>query len=288
MTGPDFIVIGAMKSGTTTLADQLAAQDGVFVTTPKEPNYFSDDAVYAKGPDWYAALFDPAPPSALRGEASTHYTKRPTYPDTVARLHDACPELRLIYMIRNPVERAVSHYIHEWSERRVGGRIDLAFAQMPELVDYGRYAYQLDPYLEAFGQAAIHLTSLEQITQDPQAEFARIARFLDLPPGAAWKSDLGASNVSARRIRTFPLRRVLVDNPVMRPLRQLLIFSPNPSGVLGLGTRLNDEKASSELPQDLTSSSSQQTFPGGPAKIWPAVFPGHPAASICATPSPST
>ncbi|KPP83938.1 MAG: Sulfotransferase domain [Rhodobacteraceae bacterium HLUCCA08] len=275
MTGPDFIVIGAMKSGTTTLADQLAAQDGVFVTTPKEPNYFSDDAVYAKGPDWYAALFDPAPPSALRGEASTHYTKRPTYPDTVARLHDACPELRLIYMIRNPVERAVSHYIHEWSERRVGGRIDLAFAQMPELVDYGRYAYQLDPYLEAFGQAAIHLTSLEQITQDPQAEFARIARFLDLPPGAAWKSDLGASNVSARRIRTFPLRRVLVDNPVMRPLRQLLI----PKSVrVWVWNRLTMKKRP-ELPQDLRVE-LEQTFLEDREDL-ARVFPGHPALDLC-------
>ena len=46
---PDFILIGAMKCGTTTLAGQLAAQDGVFITTPKEPNFFSDDAVYARG-----------------------------------------------------------------------------------------------------------------------------------------------------------------------------------------------------------------------------------------------
>ena len=62
MTTPDYIVIGAMKCGTTTLAAQLGAQSGLFMTTPKEPNYFSDDDVFARGPDWYSALFDAAAP----------------------------------------------------------------------------------------------------------------------------------------------------------------------------------------------------------------------------------
>ena len=83
MTGPDFIIIGAMKCGTSTLATQLGDQAGLFMTTPKEPNYFSDEAVYSQGPDWYAALFEAAGDGDIRGEASTHYTKQPTYPKTL-------------------------------------------------------------------------------------------------------------------------------------------------------------------------------------------------------------
>ncbi len=86
---PDFIIIGAMKCGTSTLYEQLAAQPGVFMCTPKEPNFFSDDRIYANGLDWYRGLFAPAPAGALCGEASTHYTKLPTHPATLERLVDA-------------------------------------------------------------------------------------------------------------------------------------------------------------------------------------------------------
>jgi hypothetical protein len=60
---PDFLIVGAMKSGTTTLAAQIGAQKGLFITTPKEPNFFSDDPVYAQGLDWYRSLFEPARPA---------------------------------------------------------------------------------------------------------------------------------------------------------------------------------------------------------------------------------
>ena len=118
MTLPDFIIIGAMKCGTSTLQAQLAAQPGVFMTTPKEPNFFSDDDIFEKGMAWYSALFDGAAPGDLKGEASTHYTKLPNYPDTVSRLKQAYDEAgadypKLVYMIRNPLERAISHYMHE-------------------------------------------------------------------------------------------------------------------------------------------------------------------------------
>ncbi len=77
---PDFIIIGAMKSATTTLHGLLASQPGVFMSTPKEPCFFSDDEVWARGVGWYASLFEAAPAGALLGESSTHYTKLPTYP----------------------------------------------------------------------------------------------------------------------------------------------------------------------------------------------------------------
>ena len=83
---PDFIVIGAMKSATTTLHEQLARQPGFFMSRPKEPNFFSDDAMYARGWGWYSSLFRPAREADLRGESSTHYTKLPDYPRTVDRM----------------------------------------------------------------------------------------------------------------------------------------------------------------------------------------------------------
>ena len=83
---PDFIVIGAMKSATTTLHEQLARQPGFLMSRPKEPNFFSDDHMYARGWRWYSSLFASAGEADLCGESSTHYTKLPDYPRTVARM----------------------------------------------------------------------------------------------------------------------------------------------------------------------------------------------------------
>ena len=93
---PDFIVIGAMKCATSTLHYQLAAQLGIFMSTPKEPNFFSDDKAFAGGIDKYAALFRAATPRDLCGESSTHYTKLPTYPRTVERMRRHLSNVRLI------------------------------------------------------------------------------------------------------------------------------------------------------------------------------------------------
>lgn len=223
MTRPDFIIIGAMKCGTSTLAAQLGAQDGVFMTDPKEPNYFSDDAVFARGPGWYAGLFADAAPGALRGEASTHYTKRPDLPRTLERMQAVLPAPRLVYMIRDPMVRIVSHYIHEWSQGVLSGSIGQALDDCPALVDYGRYGYQVAPFVQAYGAGAILLTSLEELTADPAGELARVAAFLGLEAAPVWQAEVGRENVSAERTRRLPLQGLVVDNPLATVLRRTLV-----------------------------------------------------------------
>ena len=223
MALPDFIIIGAMKCGTTTLQAQLAAQPGVFMSTPKEPNFFSDDDIYARGLDWYQGLFAEAPPGALKGEASTHYTKLPTYPDCIDRLASAVPGAKLIYLTRDPYERLISHFLHEWSTGVMQGPIDAALERHPELVAYSRYAMQLAPYVDRFGAERILIERLETLERDPQAALDRVGAFLGLRPAPVWRADLGAVNVSAQRIRRIPLRNLLLLNPVAGALRRTLV-----------------------------------------------------------------
>ena len=146
---PDFIIIGAMKSATTTLHEQLARQPGLWMSRPKEPNFFSDDENYARGPSWYASCFEGAGPDDLRGESSTHYTKLPTHPRTVERMLEALPRVKLIYVMRHPIDRLTSHYLHEQTVGRITVGLEQAVDRCPELVDYGRYGMQLEPYLRA-------------------------------------------------------------------------------------------------------------------------------------------
>lgn len=272
---PDFIVIGAMKCGTSTLAAQLAGQPGVFMSTPKEPNYFSDDSVFAQGDDWYESLFAPAPEGALKGEASTHYTKLPTYPDTLVRMTARLPELRLVYMIRNPVARAVSHYIHDWSLREVGGDADAAFHTRHEFVDYGCYGMQIAPFLDAYGAEHILLTCLEAFKADPEAEFARVAAHLGLPEDTKWREDVEAQNVSGARFRRMPFQSLLVDNPLARGLRHALV----PKSFRDRIRAQRQMKTRPDIPADLRKRMETRFLED--RALLAQAFPGAAALDLC-------
>ena len=220
---PDFVVMGAMKSATSTLHEQLSEQHGFFMSEEKEPNFFSNDDIYAKGLDWYASLFANAVPGDLCGESSTHYTKLPTYPHTSARMKAALPQLKLIYMMRHPIDRLISHYLHEQFEWRMQVPIEEAVDKHPELISYGCYSLQLDPFLEAYGAENILLIFFERFVLKGQEELERVCRFVGSQRQPRWAEDLKASNVSSQRMRASYLRDTIVNAPVLRTIRKRLV-----------------------------------------------------------------
>jgi len=223
MTKPNFIIMGAMKSATSTLHEQLALQEGIFMTTPKEPNYFSDDEQYAKGSDWYDALFLDAKEGDLCGESSTHYTKLPDYPLAVERMAKRLQSPKLIYILRHPIDRLVSHYIHQWSQNIIRCDINEAIDQYGELIAYSCYIKQLAPYIKQFGCENILLVCNEAIRENPQAELQRVADFTGYKGVAVWKHDLVAQNVSGERVRIFKGYKWLVESAMMTTLRRFLV-----------------------------------------------------------------
>lgn len=223
---PDFVIIGAMKAATSTLHMQLSAQPGIFMSSPKEPNFFSDDAQWARGVDWYRSLFASAPAGALCGEASTHYTKWPTLPEALPRLSDTLPGARLIYMMRHPVDRLISHYSHGWLERSIEGPIDIAMERHPELVDYGRYAMQIAPWLDVFGATSILPVFMERLIATPQIELERVCGFLGYAATPLWHDGIDPQNVSEERLRDSAWRDRLVYNPLVTALRRTLVPGP--------------------------------------------------------------
>lgn len=272
---PDFLIIGAMKCGTTTLQAQLAAQPGIFMTTPKEPNFFSDDDVYAQGLDWYMSLYAAAGKEDLKGEASTHYTKLPTYPETMPRMAQALQTPRLVYVIRDPIARAVSHYVHEWTQGVIRDDIETAFATHAPLIEYSRYATQLEPFIEAFGLHNILLTSLEQMTADPDGELKRVADHIGARQPVAWDHALGAQNVSAQRVRKLPMHKLLIANPLARTLRRTLV----PKQVRDKVRQARMPDAPSELTAALQQDLRQRFAPDRDKLA--AYFPNHPALDAC-------
>ena len=221
---PDFVIIGAMKCATSTLHEQLARQPGIFMSTPKEPSFFSNDEQWARGIDWYTSLFADAPPGALCGESSTHYTKLPTYPQTIDRMKQhLAPDAKFIYIMRHPIDRLISQYIHEWTQRVISCPIDQAIDRHPELIQYSRYAMQLSLFFDAFGRTRVFPMFFERLTKEPQSELQRACRFIGYERVPAWDDAIGEQNVSTERLRQSPLRDAIINLPGLRTVRQKLI-----------------------------------------------------------------
>ena len=223
MKGPDFIIIGAMKSATSSLHVQLASHPGIFMSEPKEPNFFSDDTEYRRGTDFYLSLFADASKADLCGESSTHYTKLPDYPETIPRMKALLPDVRLIYVMRHPIDRLVSHYIHQWTQNVMRCDINEALDRYPELIHFGRYSYQLEPYFAAFGKSSVLPVFFAAVKGQPQRELERVAQFIGYQGPVLWKEELGAQNVSSERLRRFRGYRLFVDSPPMTFLRRTFI-----------------------------------------------------------------
>ena len=176
---PTFIVIGARKCGTTSLASYLGAHSQVFMTSPKEPSYFVRDRHTF---DWYQSLFERAGDAKARGEASTAYTAAPRTPDAPERIHALIPGAKLVYLVRDPMERVLSHYafrVAEGTERRA---ITDALKEGSPYVECSRYAYQLAPYLELFPRDQILVIGSRELRDDREATMQRVFCFIDVDP----------------------------------------------------------------------------------------------------------
>lgn len=183
---PDFVVIGAMKAGTTSLAAYLGAHPDIFVTDPKEPRFFTHE--WDRGLDWYESLFEGSEGAKARGEASTDYTKAPQVVGAADRMAAVVPDVKLVYLVRNPVERIRSQYVHRaarFNESKIErASIDVTVRSKPIYLDWSRYAFQLEPYLERFGRDQLLVVASEHLRTERRETLAGIFEFLGVDPSA--------------------------------------------------------------------------------------------------------
>ena len=236
-----FMVVGAMKSGTSTLARELSAHPEIAWCRQKEPGFFSHRDDWRARIDEYHALFEPP---GLPGEASTMYTYLPEHPETPWRLHEYNRELRMIYLMRHPVDRALSHYAHRLVRRLVGPDVDHEVLRDPSYVNRSRYGVQLRPYLELFGPDQVLPLIFEEFVADQRATLAVVARFLGIDAmgfeGAQahenTTTERSILSARAQRVRRHAVVSVLAERtPVSvrevlrRPFATTLETKPEPS-----------------------------------------------------------
>lgn len=184
MKFPDFLIIGAMKSGTTTLYRDLLTHPRVFMSTPKEPHNLLDDAVLTPaGREAYSGLFRSAKTDQIAGEASTGYSKLPDHPGVPQRAKAVLGgEFKVIYIVREPVSRAISHHTHARASGVVSGSVDDDVRRHGMFVNWGLYAMQVTPWLEALGTERVKILRFESYVKDRPAGVAEVSRFLGIEP----------------------------------------------------------------------------------------------------------
>lgn len=170
------------------------------------------------GQAWYEAKFEPGAHARAIGEASTHYTLHPLSEGTAERMVAVIPEARLIYLMRHPVERAISHYKHWVSIGFETRPADVALRERKIFVDTGRYATQIEQYLPHYPRARILLLTTDELRDHRNETLRRVFEFLDVD--AEWvppvvdrqfnrSQDRRAPRPSLTLLRRIPGRRAV-------------------------------------------------------------------------------
>jgi hypothetical protein len=181
-TLPTFLVIGAMKAGTTSLYEYVRSHPDVYMPDEKELDFFVAEKRWGRGLGWYSEQFEPGAGARARGEASTNYTKDPLFAGVAGRIASALPEVRLVYLVRNPIERIRSQYLHGLSAGWERRPIDRAVLEEPQYVDVSRYAHQLDRYLDHFSREQILVVHAENLRDDRIGVVRRVFSFIGVDP----------------------------------------------------------------------------------------------------------
>ena len=194
---PTFLVIGAMKAGTDSLWQYLRAHPHVHMSGTKELDFFVSELNLRRGEAWYRGQFATTPPHAIAvGEASTSYSKYPFYDGVAERIQERVPGVRIVYLVRDPIERIRSHWQHQVLLRLEQRPLARAVLDDPAYVDFSSYAMQIERYLRWLPPERLLVVASESLRHDRAATMARILRFLgvDEPmPGGALDAEYHAT-----------------------------------------------------------------------------------------------
>lgn len=241
---PNLIVIGAQKCGTSALHYYLRQHPDIAMSKPKELNFFIETRNWEQGVDWYEEHWPEE--TLVRGEASPNYTAHPHFPGVPEKMAEVVPDAKLIFLVRDPISRMVSQYVHNYTKR--AEHRDLATTVLDPnktYVNRSRYMFQLDRFLPYYAPENIMVLDSGSLRDDRMATLQRIFRFVGVDDGFTSKKYKEEKHVTSdkERLNRFGawalnnlsrktynrMRRVLpLGKPIERPeiddaLRQELV-----------------------------------------------------------------
>ena len=175
---PNLVIIGAMKSATTSLHYYLSLHPQIDMSREKELDFFVAEQNWKRGLSWYQSQFTGDAP--VHGESSTRYTHHPFLAGVPERMHSVIPDAKLIYLLRDPVRRIISHWVHVYSSG-VENRSFAEAVRNPRDNRYlaiSKYYMQLEQFLRYYPETSILILTTEELHQHRQATMQRAFRFL--------------------------------------------------------------------------------------------------------------
>ena len=193
----DFMIIGAQKCATTTLFQLLEEHPKLYGSSTKEPHFFSTSDDWKKGLEEYHSLFKKRKEGQLCFEGSTTYSFRPHRNETLwDDLQEYNPELKFIYLVRRPLHRIISAYMHAYERGYTDTDVVTALKEAPYFTDVTRYLYQLEPYIERFGAERILVIDFDDFNKKRTEALLRVTEFLGVDPIAEGSMAQKQANVS--------------------------------------------------------------------------------------------
>lgn len=261
-SGPDLAIVGAARSGTSLLAAHLTAHPQIDASAVKEPNYFSRH--FDKGPEWYESYFSPRSDDLRRLDASVSYTY-PQFPDAIDRLVAASPSVLAVYVVREPLARAVSHYqfYRHYFERESAADFGEAMARDSFYADVSDYQRWLEVLAAALPREQLLVVPFPVLTSSSHAVAEVVCARLGIAPPEPEIEDeatLHQNNVvtfksdrvrritrSLRHSRLYPVVRRTVGADRVRRIRSAVTSVPKtPSLAESLATCSPDQLAALE------------------------------------------
>jgi len=196
----DFIGIGAQKSATSWLFKCMVEHPDVCGPKSKEVHFFSKDEKFSKGIEFYKTYFEHCNRNNVIGEFSTSYLTSNKAPKRIKQLF---PEIKIIVCLRNPVDRAFSHFLHLQSKNRLpkNASLKMAIKKYPQIIENGMYGKYLQKYFSVFSKNQILVLFYKDIKNNPEKVIKSIYKFLGvddkfLPKGIDKKYNTSAARLS--------------------------------------------------------------------------------------------
>jgi hypothetical protein len=255
----DFVIIGAAKAGTTSLYKKLSMHPDIFMSTPKEPEFFAREEIYARGGECYMTLFSSANAGQICGEASTLYSLIQCFPESAKRMYNHAPEAKIIFVLRNPVERAYSYYIQilknyqnstgdfsvnrtfeeclfpeQYPNRKGRDKFFASFdhhhKDVPEtFTGGGQYMKIINEYLKYYSRRNLLLIKFEDLVDDIDAVSGDVCEFLKLDKSKLIGSNIARENISSehfskvdKELNKQSIVSKLKKFPAIEPLSKLI------------------------------------------------------------------
>jgi hypothetical protein len=179
---PNLIVIGAQKCGTSALHFYLGLHPEISMSETKELNFFIRRRNWRLGVDWYRQQFDPHSP--VRGETSPNYTAHPLFRGVPNRMHSVVPDAKLVYLVRDPLERIAAHWVHNYANGRISrGLGEMSMRHRRTYIARSRYHRQLRRFLRHYPIERVLVLEQRDLRDHRAATLRTVFEFAGVDPG---------------------------------------------------------------------------------------------------------